>query len=662
MSLKSLIEDGYSIRKAASILGMSVDVVKNEIEDNGYCIKKEQFFESCIDRIINLYCSGVSAKSLSIKYSIDKRRIQKWLDDCGKLRSMEESHRLTFFDEHIMDIIDEPAKAYWLGFFYADAYNGDKVNTFNITLKGSDINHIKKIARFFSFPEEKTFRYINNSGIDTSNIKLYSKYLCNKMTELGCPRAKSLILTFPRWLNFDLYNHFIRGLFDGDGCLTFKKKQKEWKWSLAGTQDICNEICNIISKIEIHRSPYYISKTNNNTYVLEIAGNDQIERICSWMYERSDSETRLDRKYELYLELKQQQKNKKNIKKTVMRFDDIIEIDNKKITKKYVQSLSYKEREDLIEPIFNKLRSVGFLFPDNVNVIKKSYKKICDYNPDLSSKDIFNNSSLGTDICKYFCKSFYFATERNKSILIDVFNDDILLKRIIRNRLGMDWLLDTDECSGVNEAFNFSPKMVIQGMRSMRLVPTISIFKPSIAKFVCLKYSNVGDVVGDYSAGFGGRLLGAVSAGRKYVGTDPLTSFELQNMIDFFNINDHAKVIYSGSEHYVGKENSIDLYWSSPPYFDQEVYSQDPSQAYNNGEDYFYDYYWKNTLKNVKFMLKPQKWFGLNVKNYPRMLDMAISIFGNYKETVTLRTIRSHLTKSAGTQKEEYIYMFINDK
>jgi hypothetical protein len=187
------------------------------------------------------------------------------------------------------------------------------------------------------------------------------------------------------------------------------------------------------------------------------------------------------------------------------------------------------------------------------------------------------------------------------------------------------------------------------------------MFKPVVAKYVCTKYSEFGDVVGDYSCGFGGRMLGAASCGRKYVGTDPLTVPELNKMASFFDLKD-ITLHHLGSENYKGPENSVDLYWSSPPYYDQELYSDDETQAYNNGEDYFYNVYWDNTLKNIKYMLKPGKWFGLNVKNYPKMLSMAKKHFGEEQEKIGLRTIRSHLTKQAGTEKYEYIYMFLNNK
>lgn len=339
-----------------------------------------------------------------------------------------------------------------------------------------------------------------------------------------------------------------------------------------------------------------------------------------------------------------------------LKFDQLIEIDGQKLNKKFIESLSKEERLNLVEPLFNILRETGFIYMDDVSKINKSWERLKKYEPDLSSDSIFNNSSLGTDICKFFCHSFYDVREKDKPSLVQVFNDDNKLRRVIKNRLGLDWF-----DKGDNEAFNLTYKMfAFQGPRSMRLVIPTSMFKPSIAKHICMKYSEKGDLVGDYSAGFGGRMLGALSCERRYQGTDPLTVPELRRMANHFNLD--VKLIQSGSEHFKGDENSLDLCWSSPPYFDQEYYSNDDTQAYVKGEEYFYETYWKNTLQNARYMLKPGKWFGLNVKNYPRMVEMAIDVFGPVQEQLGLRTVRSHLNKTAGVEKNEYVYMFINKK
>lgn len=338
-----------------------------------------------------------------------------------------------------------------------------------------------------------------------------------------------------------------------------------------------------------------------------------------------------------------------------MLFDDTIEIDGIKLTAHYIESLSLDDREKLIDPIFRYFRNLSFIFPDDINKVKQSYKNLCLHVPDLSSKELYNNSSLATDVCKYFCHTFYYATGDARSRnMIELFNDDDVLKRVIDNRLGRKWGDLT------NQSFNFSSKMIIQGMRSMRLINMTSIFKPSIAKYICTKYSNEGDTVYDYSAGFCGRILGAASCNRKYIGADPLTTDDINKAIKELELK-NCEAHKIGSEHFCLEENSVDLCFSSPPYYDQEFYSKDETQAYNKGEEYFFNVYWKKTLKNCKYMLKPGKKFVLNVKNQEKMLDMAKEMF-ILEDEILLKTVRSHLNKkNISAVKHESIYIFNND-
>lgn len=338
-------------------------------------------------------------------------------------------------------------------------------------------------------------------------------------------------------------------------------------------------------------------------------------------------------------------------------YTKIVEVNGQPITTTYVKSLNKEQRLDLVNPIFQYFRELGWQYPDDSSTLEKSWKKLCEFKPDLSVNEISNNSSLATDICKYFCHKFYDATQIGSVNMKDVFYNDEKLKELIKNRLGLSWYDDPNN----NETFNICFRMLIQGMRSSRATSVISMFKPSIAKYMYMKYSNDGDIVYDYSIGWGGRMLGAASCNRQYIGTDPWTSDEVNKIVEKFNLK-NITLINDGSENVKLKENSIDFSFSSPPYYNQEIYSNDSKQAYNNGEDYFYNQYWRKTLENVKFMLKPEKWFGLNLSNYPKMLNIAIEYFGEPIEEIKLKTLRSHLTYGAGKIKYEPIYMFKNNK
>ena len=181
-----------------------------------------------------------------------------------------------------------------------------------------------------------------------------------------------------------------------------------------------------------------------------------------------------------------------------------------------------------------------------------------------------------------------------------------------------------------------------------------------------MKYSQENDLCYDFSAGFGGRSLGALSCNRKYIGIDPLTTNSIQRMLDFLKIDkDRYKLINGMSEDYRKEENSIDFAFSSPPYYDQEYYSSDINQAYNKDEDYFYNVYWEKTLENIKFMLKEDRLLAihLGIKN-DRMFNIAKEIFSDPIETFRLRTVKSHLNKTGKSDATKYepVYIFKNEK
>lgn len=700
--IKKMVEDGFAIKRIANILKIEESTIKTIIKENNFSLLKENFTDDKIDIICDLYKEGVSAKQLGIKFSIDKRKVQKWAANRNILRDKNNCHRFTEFNQNVFDTIDNNEKAYWLGFFYADSYNCNTTNTVSLSLQVLDKIHLEKLCNFIGLPINKIKYTKNKEEYEYYTLKMYSKHMCETLSKKGCPQNKSFIIKFPEWLDQKFQISFIRGMFDGDGSLAHRSNN-EWKWSLATTKECGESIQNIILKeLGLIVNLSYISKTNNNTYELETNGNEKVLKLSEWLYNSSTYNTRLNRKYEKLLELQSQQNNRKFVKdnykvsselknqiktesndisiidlakkhnlheRTIRKiksnpleqislYEQIVKINNQPITAKYVKTLDYNQRLELVEPLFNYFRNLGWIYPDNTSNLSKEYDKLCKYNIDLNNNELFNNSSLATNICKHFCHKFYDATENKALTMKEVFNNDEKLKILIKNRLGLDWWNKEDN----DETFNISFRMLIQGMRSKRLVPSISMFKPAIAKYMYMKYSNEGDTVYDYSVGWGGRLLGAASCNRKYIGVDPFTTDEVQKIIDFLSLKD-VKLINIGSENFKNTENSIDFSFSSPPYFDQEVYSKDLSQAYNNGEYYFYNIYWKNTLNNIKHMLKPNKYFGLNITdNYPKMLEIAKNTFGDVVEIVKLRTIRSHLNKSAGIEKYEPIYMFKNNK
>lgn len=86
----------------------------------------------------------------------------------------------------------------------------------------------------------------------------------------------------------------------------------------------------------------------------------------------------------------------------------------------------------------------------------------------------------------------------------------------------------------------------------------------------------------DPSSGWGDRLIAAMAYGCEYTGVDPNKDMKNKylEMIDFFNRSHNKyKVNTRGFETFKIIKNSFDLVFTSPPFFDLEIYSQDETQS-----------------------------------------------------------------------------------
>ena len=257
-------------------------------------IRTEEFWKEIIDRYLN---ESVSLTQLGKEYNIDRRTLSSNLKKRGI--DIINKQNILKFDETIFDILDSEEKAYWLGFIYADGYisNNDICvykNVFELSLKVSDLNHLKKFNDFMKHEQDH---------VKTDNYRcrwsIMNSHLWNTLNTYGCVPNKSLKLEFPNisiFTNKDLVRHFIRGYFDGDGCLTFHKYTHVVSpaISLLGTYSFLNSI------IEISNIPAtfrHDKRHNDKTFSLEYNKENGIAFI-NWLY--SNCSVYLNRKYKLY--------------------------------------------------------------------------------------------------------------------------------------------------------------------------------------------------------------------------------------------------------------------------------------------------------------------------------------------------------------------------
>ena len=132
-------------------------------------------------------------------------------------------------------------------------------------------------------------------------LVINDEHLSHTLESLGVVDKKSLILTFPEFLRPDLIRHFVRGYFDGDGCVSYDYKYNKIRTNLVGTLEFVSAISNIMNAMFIKNYIHHPKQScNSNTYVLATSANVSSYKFLSWIYQ--DCDMKMDRKYQRYLD------------------------------------------------------------------------------------------------------------------------------------------------------------------------------------------------------------------------------------------------------------------------------------------------------------------------------------------------------------------------
>lgn len=259
--------------------------------------------EDQIAFIIKEYNDHHSTTKIADMFKTSPETIRNVLRKNGqKVLSIEELKKIDYpRNSNYFQTIDSPDKAYWLGFLYADGYIG-KGSEIRINLSSKDEEHLKKFLSAIGASNSKIHhseKITQNKVFSQSYISLRDKKMCKDLGDKGCVNKKSFVLTFPtEKVPENLYSHFIRGYFDGDGSIHFTQcgqaKKPNYRISFCGTKDMLEHIRSILGKDKLSL------EKRENIYSLSINGNKQLEKILSFIYEGSYDEIELTRKRQIY--------------------------------------------------------------------------------------------------------------------------------------------------------------------------------------------------------------------------------------------------------------------------------------------------------------------------------------------------------------------------
>lgn len=204
--------------------------------------------------------------------------------------------RTYYINEKFFNEIDTNEKAYWLGFLYADGYITK--SGFGIALKIGDFKHLEKMLKSMNsnyiikiYKNTKEYSY---SKGEYCRLICSSKNMKSKLISYGLVPNKSVILQPPKikFKNNDLRLCFIRGFFDGNGCVSGLKKST-YALKITSTDAMLDWIANSLG---YKYNKLYKRRPTDIVSSLEIRGMKNIRKYGNLLYKNSD--IYLDRKYE----------------------------------------------------------------------------------------------------------------------------------------------------------------------------------------------------------------------------------------------------------------------------------------------------------------------------------------------------------------------------
>lgn len=253
--------------------------------------------QSQIESMIRLYTiDRKNTRVIGKELGVSDVTVQSYLKKVGITLSPQKYK----FNENYFNEIDTPNKAYFLGFIYADGCVFPPKNSCAIKLTREDDYILEQFkqelgsTKPLTYTKSKPIVGTQYVGKAQSKIEINSKTMVADLQRLGVTQNKSLMLKFPEKMMF--MKDFIRGYFDGDGCIY--NSQGRIMLNFVGSENFCKGLCeflrasldiNVVAKQEKRGNSWYV-------YVLRIG---DVLKFCNYIYQDRNC-IKLNRKFEKF--------------------------------------------------------------------------------------------------------------------------------------------------------------------------------------------------------------------------------------------------------------------------------------------------------------------------------------------------------------------------
>lgn len=315
-----LYKSGLSYVRISDATGIDANKVKRTLREKNVQFRphksgdeiRRSFTEEEEKQIVEMYNNKIGITTICKVIKCSPEPVRTLLRKNGiKLRNAAEAHETQKMriNENYFDVIDNQDKAYILGFLFTDGTNaiiscGRPTYAIHITLQEKDAYILERIREKMGLERKVKYMTRKTDGRKYARLEIKNKHMSLRLNELGIVQNKTFVTKFPDYLSDELVPHFIRGVLDGDGCISGNLKGVQF----AGSHEF---ICGLVEQFEkFFGFTAHIVKIKHSPGISSVSVY-KIEnriRLLNWIYNNAD--LKLERKYEKYLQTLEKYKSK----------------------------------------------------------------------------------------------------------------------------------------------------------------------------------------------------------------------------------------------------------------------------------------------------------------------------------------------------------------
>lgn len=302
------VTNQWQISKIIRECNITRRYIENVLSNNKIKIRggrhKKILTDSDIQKVKDLYVNTLTPiRQIAKEVNADQTVVKRIIKECELQKRTSKRINAGLISDYF-ETIDNPHKAYWLGMLFTDGSVDRNRGHYRIrlTLQYKDKELLEKFQHDLGLQSKLYER--KEPGKESFSVEFNDEKMFNDLSKYGiCPRKTYVTEHIPKNIPNEYIVDFIRGMFDGDGCLTYSDDM---------VYDVVVNFTSyhkqIIDEFKLLVDEYVLDKQNHNKSFFTTAwhtqwrGYNQVVTLLDKLYDNAD--IYLERKYNKYIQLK----------------------------------------------------------------------------------------------------------------------------------------------------------------------------------------------------------------------------------------------------------------------------------------------------------------------------------------------------------------------